>query len=189
MAGQGNSDQRLDEMKVSLAELQPEGRKELANAAVRAVSDEAKKDVVTAAVQAVPDDAKKDVLAAAVQAVPDDAKKDLVTAAVQDAGGAIKREVADAAVRSLSTEDQEALAERFLPDQPVTNEIWLTVVRTFAVVLIGAALALFAVVFVSMFREDVDAAMVQILLTAFTTVAGMLAGFISGRTSVGRGSR
>ena len=188
MAEQGNSNQRLNEMKDSLAELQPEGRKELAAAAVRAVSDEAKKDVVAAAVQAVPDEAKKDVLAAAVQAVPDEAKKDLVAATVADASGDTKRELADAAVRRLSAEDQEALAERFLPDQPVTNEIWLTVVRTFAVVLIGATLALVAAVFVSMFR-DVDAALVQILLTAFTTVAGMLAGFISGRTSVGRTSR
>lgn len=148
----------------------------------------AQRSAAAAAVNAVPDEAKGDVAAAAVQAVPDDAKKDVVAAAVQDASGAAKREVADAAVRTLSPEDREALAERFLPDQPVTNAIWLLIVKTFAIVLIGSSLALAAAVIVSMFRR-VDAAMVQVLLTVITTVAGILAGFISGRQSTGAGSR
>lgn len=140
------------------------------------------------AVQAVPDEAKGAVAAAAVHAVPDALKKDVVAAAVRDATGAAKREVADAAVNTLSPKDREELAERFLPDQPVTNEIWLLIVKTFAIVLVGSSIALAAAVVVSLFRK-VDAAMVQVLLTVITTVAGILAGFISGRTSVGSGSR
>ncbi len=187
MAERNHANQSLDDMKESIAGLNAEGRKELAAAAVEAVPDEAKRELVAAAVQAVPGEAVRDVLAAAVHAAPDEAKSGLVAAAVQDAGAATKRKVADAALRTLPAADQEELAQRFLPDQPITNEIWMTIVRTFAVVLLCATLALVGAVFVSMFRE-VDAALVQILLTAFTTVAGMLAGFISGRTSVGRGS-
>ena len=47
---------------------------------------------------------------------------------------------------------------------------------TFSIVLAGAMLALVAAVFV-----EVEAASLQILLTIFTTTAGILAGFISGR--------
>jgi hypothetical protein len=157
-------------------------------AAVEAVPDEAKGDVANAALHAVPHAFRKNVATAAVQALPDDAKRDVVAAAMEDASGAAQREVADAAVRTLSPKDQEALAERFLPDQPVTNAIWLMIVKTFAVVLIGSSGALGVAVIVSLFRT-VDAAMVQVLLTVITTVAGILAGFISGRTSAGSGSK
>jgi hypothetical protein len=70
----------------------------------------------------------------------------------------------------------------------VTNKIWLWIVMTFALVLASATLALVGAVFVSFWRK-VDAAMVQMLLTVFTTVAGILAGFVSGRASTGRTAR
>jgi hypothetical protein len=54
------------------------------------------------------------------------------------------------------------------------------VVDAFRWVLWGAALALVVAIDVALFRE-VDAAYVQILLTVFTTVAGIFAGFISGK--------
>jgi hypothetical protein len=91
--------------------------------------------------------------------------------------------------RSLSADDQQELAERFLPSRPVTNRIWLIIVWIFGVVLVCATLALIGAVFVSIFREETDTALVQILLTVFTTVAGILAGFISGRTSAGATTR
>ena len=62
----------------------------------------------------------------------------------------------------------------------MTDLVWLTVVATFKWVLWGSALALVAAIGVALFRE-VDAAYVQILLTVFTTVAGIFAGFISGK--------
>jgi hypothetical protein len=68
-----------------------------------------------------------------------------------------------------------------LPITPVTaDEIWRTVVGAFKWVLWGATLALVAAIGVALFRE-VDQALVQILLTVFTTVAGIFAGFIGGK--------
>jgi hypothetical protein len=190
----------LDEIRQSIPNLTPEGKAELANAVVdethgdakkdvasavvRAVPDELKTDVVAAAVRDAQDGAKKDVASAAVRAVPDELKTDVVSAAVQDAQGQTKKELASAAMRSLSAQDSEEVAGRFLPDQAVTNKIWLTIVRTFAAILVIALLALIAGIFM-----DVENALVQILLTVFTTVAGILAGFVSGRASVSRASR
>jgi hypothetical protein len=148
--------QQLDEMKESIADLDGQGKEELAATAVQQAHRQDKKQVAAAAVQAVPDEDKKDLVAAAA--------------------------------RSLPAEDQRELARSLVPDQRITNEVWLTIVKTFAGVLIAATLALIGAVFVSSFRA-VDAAMVQILLTIFTTVAGILAGFISGRTSVGGTAR
>jgi hypothetical protein len=65
-----------------------------------------------------------------------------------------------------------------MPDQGVTNKIWLWIVATFAAVLIDTMLALIGAIFVGFWRKT-DAATLQILLTVFTTSAGILAGFIS----------
>ena len=82
----------------------------------------------------------------------------------------------------LPDDAQEDLIQRFAPDQAVTNDIWRWIVRTFAFVLAGATVALMAAVCVSFWRK-VDTTMVQMLLTIFTTTAGILAGFVSGRAS------
>jgi hypothetical protein len=165
-----------------------EMKPDLAAAVVRAVPDQGKRDLVAAAVGAATDGAKREAATAAVQAVPDDMKKDVVAAAVQHASGEAKKEVADAAVSSLSEDDREELAERLLPTQSVTNKIWLIIVWTFGVVLVCATLSLIGAVFVSLFRKT-DTALVQILLPVFTTIVGILAGFISGRTSAGATAR
>jgi hypothetical protein len=64
--------------------------------------------------------------------------------------------------------------------EDVADYIWRTVVQAFKWVLWDATIALVAAIGVSLSRE-VDQAYVQILLTVFTTVAGIFAGFISGR--------
>jgi hypothetical protein len=88
-----------------------------------------------------------------------------------------------AGLQTMSPDAQGELLERLAsPDQKVTNDIWRWIVATFAVVLIGATAALVASVVVS-FWHAVDTAMVQIILTIFTTTAGILAGFVSGRAS------
>src|SRR5215217_5035050 len=90
-----------------------------------------------------------------------------------------KGDVAAAAVRSLPSEEaKREVARQFLPnpDNRTANEIWLMVVGAFKWVLWGATVALVAAIGVSLFRE-VDQAYVQILLTVFTTVAGIFAGF------------
>ena len=96
---------------------------------------------------------------AVMQEVPDEAKADVARVAV----GALDRKAKD---------------ELLEPDQRVTNYIWKTIVVTFAVVLFGATAALVAAVFV-----EAEAEHIQMLLTIFTTAAGILAGFVSGRAS------
>ena len=106
------------------------------------------------------------VAAAAVNAVPDADKANAISTAIRSAPGDVGQQVLD----------------QLMPDQKVTNAIWLWIVRTFAVVLVLTTIALIAAIFVGFWRK-VDTALVQILLTVVTTVAGILAGFISGRAS------
>jgi hypothetical protein len=92
-----------------------------------------------------------------------------------------KQDLAAEAMKSLpSDEARQTVAREFLPTQAIADRIWLTVVQAFKWVLWGATVALVAAIGVSLFRE-VDQAYVQILLTVFTTVAGIFAGFISGK--------
>jgi hypothetical protein len=69
------------------------------------------------------------------------------------------------------------------PTQKVSDRIWQWVVGAFAVVFVGASGTLVASVFFLAVEQ------IQVLLTVFTTVAGILAGFISGRASASGGSR
>ncbi len=82
----------------------------------------------------------------------------------------------------LPRQQQQEVANRFQPSQAITDKVWITVVDAFKWVLWGATVALAAAVGVALFRK-VDQALIQILLTVFTTVAGIFAGFISGRAS------
>jgi len=120
--------------------------------------------LVAEVVSAAPLDAKKTAVAEAVQSVP------------QEARGSIARE----AVESLSPREQQELAQQLLPTQAVADQTWLIVVQAFRLVLWIATVGLVAAVGVSLFRE-VDIVFVQILLTVFTTVAGIFAGFIGGK--------
>lgn len=120
----------------------------------------------------LPDEAKKVAVAEAVKSAP---------AAVETAPNVNKQDLAAEAMRSLPTDKaRHAVAREFLPSQAIADQIWITVVQTFKWVLWGAILALVAAIGVSLFHE-VDQAYVQILLTVFTTVAGIFAGFISGK--------
>jgi hypothetical protein len=74
-----------------------------------------------------------------------------------------------------------------MPSQNVTNWIWLMIIGAFALVFVGNAGALIAAIFA--LRTPQAAEHIQILLTVFTTVAGILAGFISGRASTGGSAR
>ena len=84
--------------------------------------------------------------------------------------------------QTMSDDAKGKLANLLAPDQAMTNDIWRWIVRTFAFVLGAATVALLAAVLVSFWRK-VDPAMIQIVLTVFTTTAGILAGFVSGRMS------
>jgi hypothetical protein len=127
---------------------------------------------------------KEDIATTAVQTLgPGDveAKKAVATAALQTLGtnavGA-KKEIAVAAMQTLPAEAQEELfAQLQGPSRKVSDRIWMMIVASFAIVFVGGTAALVAAVFL------LQAEQIQVLLTVFTTVAGILAGFISGRAS------
>src|SRR5919109_1042679 len=158
-----------------------------AAAAVNSAPDAAKADVA-AAVQALPDVAKSEVATTAVQDLPDAAKAGIANAAMEALPDAVQADATATAVRALPEDAQGELIQRFAPDQAVTNDIWRWIVRTFAFVLGGATVALVSAVFVSFWRE-IDTTLAQMLLTIFTTTAGILAGFVSGRASTARTQR
>lgn len=138
------------------------------------------------AFDAVPDAEKADAAISAVNAVPDANKADVAKAAVNAVPDANKADAISTAIRSASAEVGQQVLDQLMPDQKVTNSIWLWIVRTFAFVLGATTLALIGAIFVGFWRK-IDTALVQILLTVVTTVAGILAGFISGRASTTKG--
>jgi hypothetical protein len=145
---------------------------DVATAAVGAVPDSAKADIATAAVEAVPASAKAGVITAAIDAVPDSAKVGVATAAVGAVPDSARPAVAATALENLSEGQRQAL----LPTQRVTDQVWLMIVGAFALVFVLSALALF-------WAAYLDLANAQMLLTVVTTVAGVLAGFVGGRSA------
>ena len=144
---------------------------------------------IKSAVIDLPSDAvkeKQEIATTAVQALrPEDveAKKDVATAALQTLGtnavGA-KQEIAVAAMQSLPPKAQEDLLDQLQgPSRKVSDRIWQWIVAAFAIVFVGGTGSLVAAVFL------LESEQIQVLLTVFTTVAGILAGFISGRASSG----
>jgi hypothetical protein len=200
----GSSDAAQISAVAAVNSLPDDAKADVAAAAVQALPDLAKSQVATTAVQDLPDAAKAGVANAAMDALPDPAKASVVTTAmgtlpdatktsvatamIQDLPDAVQADATAAAVRALPEDAQGELIQRFAPDQAVTNDIWRWIVRTFAFVLCGATVALVSAVFVSFWR-DVDTALAQMLLTIFTTTAGILAGFVSGRASTARTQR
>jgi len=175
----------VDQMTSFVANLHEEDRNDLAAKLVReALHGGAKKVAAAEAVRtAVGEEAKQEVITKAVRAASPEAKKVAAAEAVSTAPDVNKQDVAVEAIKSLPTDEaREEVASQFLPPptQPVTDEIWLTVVSTFKWVLWGATVALVAAIGVALFRK-VDIAYIQILLTVFTTVAGVFAGFITGQ--------
>jgi hypothetical protein len=94
-----------------------------------------------------------------------------------------RKNLALAAVSGLSAEDQRQVSNHLRPPtQRVTDWIWLVIIGAFAFAFILAVLTLCATVLWQTGGE------IQTLLTVITTVAGLLAGFISGRASSGGSS-
>ena len=103
-------------------------------------------------------------------------KKAAAREAVKSAEKGEQREIIEGALDQVSDKTRTAIGRGLIPDQWAIDRIWLMVVGAFAFVLCTSALALIAAIFV-----QTDQGLAQILLTVFTTVAGILAGFISGK--------
>lgn len=158
---------------------------DVAAAAVNAAAKAEDVDIATVAVNVVPEAKKGAVAAAAVNAAPDENKGDVAAAAVDAVPDAKKADTLTSAIRNAPQRVHQQVADQLLPDQVMTNKIWLGIVVTFALVLGGTTLGLVGATFVG-FWHKVDTANVQVLLTVFTTSAGILAGFISGRASTSK---
>jgi hypothetical protein len=157
----------LDEIKTLVANLDEAGKQAVAAQATQTASGDAKPGLVTQVVRS---------------ANSVESRKAAVAEAVNSASPENKVEVAGKAVEQLSPQQQKEVARQILPiTQGTADQIWITVVNAFKWVLWGATLALVGAVGVSLFRPNVDQALVQILLTVFTTVAGIFAGFIGGK--------
>jgi hypothetical protein len=159
-----------------------EAQQELVTQAVRSADTvEAKQAAAAEAVKTAHDGEKNRVVAQVVRSADTvEAKQAAAAEAVNSASVENKVKVAIEGVDQLSPTQQKELVDR-LPITPDTaDEIWRTVVGAFKWVLWGSTLALVAAIGVALFR-DVDQALVQILLTVFTTVVGIFAGFIGGK--------
>jgi hypothetical protein len=92
-----------------------------------------------------------------------------------------KKEVATTALQGLSAKDQAEVASQIQgPTQQVTNLIWQIIVGTFA-----AVVSLFGIglLYVAILPPLSGSDSTQVLLPVFTSIAGILAGFILGRAS------
>ena len=152
-----------------------------------------KREAATTALQSLGSsgaDVKQEVATTALQTLGINdigAKTAVATTAFQTLGASAvdaKKEIATTVLQTLSSEErQEVIGQLQGPTQQVSDRIWQWVVGAFAIVFVGGSGTLVASVFF------LDVAQIQILLTVFTTVAGILAGFISGRASASGGNR
>jgi hypothetical protein len=113
-----------------------------------------------------------------MQELPLEAKVQLAS----EAAGQLPRAEQDKLIRglqALSPEERREIGGLLLPEQRTTNQIWLIIVGSFAFVLTLSVVALCVGV---LWRASGE---IQTLLTVVTTVAGILAGFVSGRASAG----
>src|SRR5215203_3952719 len=167
-------------VKDTLAQLTLEDRGTVLADAIQTLPDQLQKDVATETAKALPDQLQKDVAADTTNALPDEVKRDVVNTTVQGMPMADKKDVATRALQDLSSKDRQDVAGN--PSQQVTDKIWLTIVRTFSAVLFASALGL---LYVSIWPPQGETNPTQVMLPVFTSIAGILAGFIGGRASAG----
>ena len=125
--------------------------------------------------------AARELIVAAMSAAPE-ASKDALAKAVKTAESGDQQELLTQAIDSVPAGTAEAaLKDARISLHPETLDvIWRRIVTTFSWVLGGATAGLVMIVILDIFYP-VELAHVQIMLTMFTTVAGILAGFITGQ--------
>lgn len=77
------------------------------------------------------------------------------------------------AMQSLPAQAQRDIAWQFKPGPQVTDMVWIVIVISFAIILVGAFIALVIAVFVYGKLSG------DLLLTVFTTAAAFLAGLLA----------
>jgi hypothetical protein len=124
-------------------------------------------------------------------------KSAAVGTAVETAGHTNQERVVRKALQEAHPDTQQQAAKDFVPSQETFDKVWKWAVFAFAIVLGLATLGIFVVIafdtIVQPETSSVEPAHLQIMLTVFTTTAGVLAGFITGHavgkaTNGGRGN-
>jgi hypothetical protein len=156
-------DQLVDEVNIVPIEVKKRIFKEALDTAEKYGNAE---DLVRHALRNAPFEVKKAAVGEAVEATPN-----------RDA----QMEVLGKGLKEAHSSTQVALAQAFGPSQPTLDYIWRWIVKTFAFVLGASTVGLLIVIALDAFTDGVEQTHVQIMLTAFTTVAGILAGFITGQ--------
>lgn len=153
---------------------------ELLSHVVGSAPREAQKSAVVGAVKNSHDAFAKELMTEAVDAAPADATKAAMARAVRTADRGDAQDLVTQAIDAATTNTAKAAVEEAKISQDTLDQIWLLIVKTFAYVLGGATVGLFLIVILDVFYP-VELAHVQMMLTIFTTVAGILAGFITGQ--------
>src|SRR5215211_5463950 len=134
-------------------------------------------EVVAETAQTLPSDEEIEVAAETTRELPPDVKREIALEVLRSLDLQTQKDIVTE-LQLLPAEQRRAIANSLMPTQPVTDWIWKVTVGVFASVFVLATLALCAGAL--WFKGDV-----QTLLTVVSTVAGILAGFISGRASTG----
>jgi len=104
--------------------------------------------------------------------------------AVETADKKNEREILEKGFREAHADTQNNIAKEHGPSQGTLDRVWQWTVATFAFVLAIATIGLFVVIgwdtLMVPKTASVDPSHLQIMLTVFTTTAGILAGFITG---------
>ncbi len=153
----------------------------LSQAAKQAPLEDKKATVKEAVDNTESQGAARELIVAAMSAAPE-ASKDALAKAVKTADSGDQQELLTQAIDSVPARTAEAaLKDARISLAPETLDvIWRRIVTTFSWVLGGATAGLVMIVVLDIFYP-VELAHVQIMLTMFTTVAGILAGFITGQ--------
>ncbi|CAN5187067.1 MAG: hypothetical protein ACR2HO_03350 [Rubrobacteraceae bacterium] len=142
---------------------------------------EVKKEVLREALETASEYGNAGVLLShAVSGASVEATRDAVIKAVKSADGDEAQELITEAINAASNRTAKSAIDKAGLSPETLDQIWLFIVKTFGYVLCGSAVALAVTVLLDVFYP-VEPDHVQIMLTVFTTVAGILAGFITGQ--------
>ncbi|MGH3090477.1 MAG: hypothetical protein ACRDSJ_24620 [Rubrobacteraceae bacterium] len=118
---------------------------------------------------------KRTVAIEAIKNLPTENRQAVAAEVAKDLEDANKKAVAVELGQDLSSRERADLIRQLRPSQPVTDLVWKVTVISFAIVFVVSAVGLVAAAFMQ--SNDIE-----LLLTVVTTIAGFLAGFVSGKS-------
>jgi hypothetical protein len=153
---------------------------------VQSADLEVKKEVLEAALRTAADhNSGADLIRYVISTAPNaEIRKAAVGKAVETADPRHEQEILSKAFREAHPAALEKVVDEHGPSQRTLDKVWQWIVVAFASVLGVATIGIFVVIgwdtVVEPDTASVDPAHLQIMLTVFTTTAGILAGFITG---------